>query len=80
MVACTVSQPGLTPCKLGAFNNESITSLVLKIDTNSHFSAITCGVHISGSRTWLDGANTVSHTPATLTRRASMAGPTVSGK
>ena len=46
---------------------------MLELGTNDHFSARTCGVHISGSRIWLDGANTVFHTPAALTMHANAA-------
>ena len=38
---------------------ESITSVVLELDANGHFSATTCGIHQSGAKTWLGRANTV---------------------
>ena len=46
---------------------------MLKRGTNNHFSARTCDVNTSGSRTWHDSVNAVLHTPAALNRRASMA-------
>ncbi|EMS63152.1 Serpin-Z1 [Triticum urartu] len=51
-----------------AFCFESITPQVLELGTNNHFSARTCGIHVNGLKTWLDGANTVLYTPAALTR------------
>ena len=41
--------------------NESIASLVLELGVNGHFSATSYGVHSSGVKTWLYGANTVQN-------------------